>query len=325
MNPRQEALDRVDGAYEVRVLEPSPPPVTESPWFADDPVARGDSATGKPVVSPVTTGDLTWAELCRDDSQLAEWCAARWLGPYRRMTTPPDADVLARTRAAWHTLGEHVLAPARYAANGKIGLRFTRNGFGTPWFAGPESTQLRIEGDNIVRGHLDASAQQLATSIASAAAFAMVEPGAPVEVYKPTTALDLDAPLAIDPAAATFLGNWFGFGASVLEELRAEATAVDAPARVQLWPEHFDLSFDTGDDARAARGTFGASPGDAAHAEPYLYVTHWSDVPPNPFWNDEHFDGASLPFAGLVRADDQRSTALRFLRAGRAVLDRTGG
>ena len=42
VNPRREASERVDGAYEVRVLEPSPPPVTDGPWFADDPATRGD-------------------------------------------------------------------------------------------------------------------------------------------------------------------------------------------------------------------------------------------------------------------------------------------
>ena len=73
MNPRREASERVNGAYEVRVLEPSPPPVTEGPWFADDPVVRGTPADGKPIVSPVTTGDVTWDELCRDDAELAAW------------------------------------------------------------------------------------------------------------------------------------------------------------------------------------------------------------------------------------------------------------
>ena len=63
MNPRREAIARVDGAYDVRVLEPSPPPVTDGPSFADDPVARGESSHGTPIVSPVTTGDLTWDEL----------------------------------------------------------------------------------------------------------------------------------------------------------------------------------------------------------------------------------------------------------------------
>jgi hypothetical protein len=51
LDPRQEALERVGGEYDVRVLEPSPPPVTEPPWFADDPVARGDAPAHDRVVS----------------------------------------------------------------------------------------------------------------------------------------------------------------------------------------------------------------------------------------------------------------------------------
>ncbi|HEX3668183.1 MAG TPA: hypothetical protein VHY55_03410, partial [Acidimicrobiia bacterium] len=134
MNPRREASERVSGAYEVRVLEPSPPPVTDGPWFADDPAARGEAPSGTPIVSPVTTGDVTWDELCHDDPELASWCADRWLGAWRPLPPLPAREPFALTRAAWHTLAEHVLARARYDANGKIGLRYTRRGVGTPWF-----------------------------------------------------------------------------------------------------------------------------------------------------------------------------------------------
>ena len=53
-------------------------------------------------------------------------------------------------------------------------------------------------------------------------------------------------------------------------------------------------------ERRCGAGTFGASPGDDAHDEPYLYVTHWADVPPDPFWDDDAFAGASLPLSVLV-------------------------
>ena len=39
-NPRAEAEDILGGDYEARVLEPSPPAVTEDPW-TDDPVEPG--------------------------------------------------------------------------------------------------------------------------------------------------------------------------------------------------------------------------------------------------------------------------------------------
>src|SRR4051794_1362490 len=120
-DPRQEAFDRLGGRYEVRVLEPSPPAVDAEPWFADDPPARGEVPDGRTVVSPVSTGDVAWDELARDDGQLADWCAERWLGAYRPLEPAPPT--LAATRAALHEVAERVISPVRQRANGKIGLR----------------------------------------------------------------------------------------------------------------------------------------------------------------------------------------------------------
>ena len=321
MNPRREASERVKGAYEVRILEPSPPPVTDGPWFADDPVARGESHSGAPIVSPVTTGDVTWDELCRDDPELAVWCADRWLGAWQPLPPLTARDVFAPTRTALHTLAEHVLARARYDANGKIGLRYTRGGVVTPWFRHrEEDTQVRIEGANVVV-HRDGDARSVPLStVAAAAELADVEPGAPDEVYAPTTTLTPDAPLVLDSGSVEFLGAWFGFAASVLEQVRAETDAADQASRVQLWPEHFDLSVDIGDEQAGRRGTFGASPGDDVDRDPYLYVTHWADVAEDGFWNEDHFPGASLAVGTLAALPDQRSSALTFLRRGRELL-----
>ena len=79
MNPRAEATKRLAGCYDARVLEPSPPAVTSGPWFADDPVDPLHAPTGRPVVSPVATAELTWEQLAADDPELAAWCAERWL------------------------------------------------------------------------------------------------------------------------------------------------------------------------------------------------------------------------------------------------------
>src|SRR5262249_29221656 len=158
-----------------------------------------------------------------------------------------DRDALATTRRAWHVLAEHVLAPARHRANGKIGLRYTRDGYGTPFFGADE--QVRVAGPELVVVRGDTASFHPITTGAPAGAAVGIEPGAPPEVSTPTTTLEADAPLAVDATAARFLGDWFGFGASVLEELRAAVPAADTPARVQLWPEHFDLSVDLGDEA----------------------------------------------------------------------------
>src|SRR4051794_7010226 len=80
---------------------------------------------------------------------------------------------------------------------------------------------------------------------------------------------------------APFFGDLFGFGASVLEDLRVRHAAFDT--RVQLWAEHFDIAIDTGEN----RATYGFSPGDDGHPEPYLYVAPWAKQSGSP-WDDPH-------------------------------------
>ena len=134
---------------------------------------------------------------------------------------------------------------------------------------------------------------------------------------------ELDARLPVDPQAAAFLGDWYGFAYSVLEELRADPESLDAN-RVQLWPEHFDAAFDCLPQDR--RATFGASPGDATIEQPYLYVipASFATAPVSDLWNAQGFDGAVLPMAQLVDAPDQRAAALRFFRRCREALRHPG-
>jgi hypothetical protein len=131
VNPRAEAEVRLGGSYEVRVREPSPPAL---PGNSADPTARGEVADGRELVSPVSSGDITWDELARGDSQLGQWCSARWLGSWKRLQPAPPG--LVETRLGLHRVAELVIAPARRRATGnEIALRYTRGGFGTPYFA----------------------------------------------------------------------------------------------------------------------------------------------------------------------------------------------
>jgi hypothetical protein len=317
-DPRREAHERVGGRFEVRVLEPSPPAVTEPTWFADDPVAVDGVPAGVTVVTPMPSTGITWDALARDEPDLADWCADRWLGAWRPVPPVGDVDAFTAARLAWHALAEHVLAPARHHANGKIGLRYTRAGFGTPFFGADE--QVRVAGGGLVVIRDGRATVQPITTVAAAADAVGIAPGAPTDVYTPTTTLDVDAVLAVDDASARVLGDWFGFACSVLEVLRAGARRGDDPGRVQLWPEHFDLSVDLGDEASGTRATYGASPGDAAHPEPYLYVTPWTAQPEGPVWNDTTFSGASLPLSLLAVGGRQRALALAFLARPYTVL-----
>jgi hypothetical protein len=313
---RAEAQQVVGDDFVARVLEPSPPAITDGEWFADDPVAA-ESAPGKRVVSPVPGGDVTWHAWVREHPEQASWAAARWLGAYRRLPHPPAT--LVETRLALHRLAVYVVSPARRRANGKLALRFTFGGIGTPFFGAGE--QVRVAATNLVRQRSGTSAAEPITTLARAAAFVLDGPPdlESAEQFDVPPAGDVDAELPVDPEAAAFLGDWYGFAYSVLEELRAEPESIDTN-RVQLWPEHFDAAFDCCPGDR--RATFGASPGDDGPTAPYLYVTpsNFATAPANEVWNSTTFDGAVLPMSDFVDAPDQRAAALTFFRRCRDVL-----
>jgi hypothetical protein len=208
-----------------------------------------------------------------------------------------------------HLLAEQVISPARRRSNGKIGLRYTHGGFGTPFFGA--DVQIRVEGVELVVQERDAERRAAITSIAAAAELA----GEPL----PAQARAAAHPLEVDPAAAGFLGALYGFGCSVLEELRWEADPGAVASRVQLWPEHFDIAVEIGSEEAGQRAAFGVSPGDAQHRQPYAYVAPWSPVE-GELWHAEGFAGAELRYEEILAAGDQREAVLEFFRARRAAL-----
>jgi hypothetical protein len=317
-DPRGEAQSAVGDELDARVLEPSPPAVSDGDWFADDPVAGGP-ATGRPIVAPVSAADLTWDQWLVDRPERREWVAARWLGAYRRL--PPATAAYAGTRLALHRVVAYVVSPARQRANGKMALRYTFGGMGTPFFGADE--QVRVAGTTLVRQRGGTAEAAPITSLNRAAEFVLDGPPdtAWAEGFDVPPAGDLEEPLPLDEDAAALLGDWYGFGWSVLEEVRADPASADA-GRTQLWPEHFDAAFECLTGER--RVVLGASPGDGAVPEPYLYVLpeRFDLAPPSEFWNASSFRGAILPLSALVDADDQRAAALAFLRHGRDLLER---
>ncbi len=226
-----------------------------------------------------------------------------------------DVDAYVRTREAWHTLAERVLAPARHAADGHIGLRPAPGGIETPPF-GPEDRQLRARVGNLddLRDGAVAGRSAPLTTLGAAAAFAGVDLDYDTGVYTATTTNDPGASVAGDGRSATALAAWFAFGADVLGNWVAQEPD-GAPSAIQLWPEHFDLATDLGpDDTR--RANYGASPGDDAHPLPYLYVGP-STPTDDPFWNAGSY--ARLGYPELRAAEDPVAAALGFFAAGHAV------
>jgi hypothetical protein len=218
----------------------------------------------------------------------------------------------ADTRDALHRLASHVLAPGRKAVTGRIGLRPTPGGFGTPPFGSGDGQQLRVEGMSLIRRQDGSSEAVDITSLSAAAAFAGVtlsdDPGIG---HDPPPLGDPEAALTVDPGSSAAVGAWFAFADGVLEEFRAELNAQGREcSEVQLWPEHFDLG------CSIEGVNFGGSPGDGHFAEPYLYVGPWNTdgLGDDGFWNAPF--GAVLTYRQLLDAEDQKAAALAFLRRG---------
>jgi hypothetical protein len=172
---------------------------------------------------------------------------------------------------------------------------------------GRDGRFLAVDGTELVAGGTGGSRRAALTTLRAAAEFAGITPGAPAEVYRPVTPLDLDEPLTLDPAAARILADWYQLGEQALRGFAAEIPD-DQPTAAVLWPEHFDLGITAG------AINYGASPGDIHVADPYMYVGPHDGPPPGDpaFWN--------APF-GAVRTIGQigaAADAAAFFRDGRA-------
>lgn len=227
--------------------------------------------------------------------------------------TPPTTFVA--TRDAAHRLAVYVVSPARRRATGRIGLRAGGGGITTPAFGDDDRASLDLGRLRLVTARGEAPISTLRT----AAGFVLG--GAPDAEW----ASGLDVPplgdpdeiLPLDPAAAALLASWYRFAFGVLEQLRTELSA-DEPSEVQLWPEHFDAAFDAA--AEGGRVTFGASPGDAASHEPYLYVLPPGSPERSETWNAVSFTGAVIALSAFVDEADQAGAALAFFRGRRAAI-----
>ncbi len=219
---------------------------------------------------------------------------------------------LVETRLALHRLAELVISPARAAATGRIGLRATPGGFGTPPFG--DAVQLRVAGKELIVQEGERQRSARITTPAQMAAFVGAE-----LLSAPVTDAN---PLQVDAEASAFLGEWYAFGDTLLEELRGGADSQLEPSLVQLWPEHFDIAIELGAERLSQRAAYGASPGDELHPEPYIYVAPWGPVADGELWQASAFRGAELPYAELLAAADQHALALRFLRERLLALTR---
>ena len=221
----------------------------------------------------------------------------------------PLPETFLPTREALRTLACYVIAPACKARTGRIGLRPTGDGFGTPPF--DDGTRVVVRGHHLVREPgLDIP---IATVRAAAEALG-VELSRDPGVGHDLPPLEPDTPLAVDAEASYALGRWYAFGDRVLGEQHETllSSGRGTASEIQLWPEHFDLAFDWGADETNRVG-LGASPGDTYQADPYLYASPWvkeAMTAEEHFWNAPF--GAVVPYSDLVSAPDPVAVARDF-------------
>jgi hypothetical protein len=225
----------------------------------------------------------------------------------------PDSFVAGRT--GMQALAEHVLASARYHADGHIGLAPTPGGFGTPTFGDGE--RIRVDGIELVHERPGTITRVGITTLGTAAQFVGVPLGAP-GVYEPTTPCAPDLSIALDVDTAHALAAWFALGDVLLADLR-ETYAAHDPSGATLWPEHFDLACDIGAEAAGTRATYGASPGDTTITEPYLYVAPWDKSRRTGLFATYPF-GAAIGYEELRRASDAKGAGMDFFLEGAALL-----
>jgi hypothetical protein len=226
------------------------------------------------------------------------------------MIPEPLPGTFAGTRDALHRLAVYVISPAQRLVNGEIVMRATPGGFSTFPFGG---RTIGVDGAELV---VDGVRHPIG-SLNDAARMAGIEPDVgQQEQFDVPPHGDLDAPLDVDAAAARVLGDWYAFATDVLETIRADAGGDEDATIVRIWPEHFDVAIDAGDEAAGTRATYGASPGDGHHGEPYLYASPWAGRI-DPFFDDPGFRGAARTYAQLALSPDPRAAAIGFLREAR--------
>lgn len=236
------------------------------------------------------------------------------------------------SRLALHRVAAYVVSPARRRAMGRMGLRATPGGFGTPSFYGPDGmTMVGVDGvDLVVRSDSGLIKRPLST-LADAGALVGADPdvawAADLDIPEPG---DLQAPLAVDAGDAAALAAWFAFGWGILEDLSMD-TASEQASEPQLWPEHFDPAIEIG-DPETNRASYGFSPGDVAQDAsvgperlPYLYVAPWfaDKAPASSYWSAGRL--AILRYADLRADPDPAATARAFLVEGRSLLSNMPG
>jgi hypothetical protein len=180
------------------------------------------------------------------------------------VSSAPDPAVLVTTRRRLHGIGECLMAGPERRAGGRFTLRVTPGGFATT--GGPA---LRLDGTDLV---VDEIRRVAVTGTFSELADALgVDFGPPPDAYPDGSQARPGDDTSLDAASARLIADWYLMADAALRVLAPRQTPI-------LWPEHFDVAILLDDTS------YGASPGDAFHAEPYAYVSS-DNHGDSDFWN----------------------------------------
>lgn len=225
------------------------------------------------------------------------------------MTPPPQTFVT--TRESLRALACYAISPARKGRTGRIGLRSTGDGIGTPPF--DDGSRIAVRGDRLI---FEPDREAPITTLSAAAELLGITLSPDPGVGHDLPPFTPDTELAVDPAASLWLGAWYAFASRQLDRLSARLTDATV-SEAQLWPEHFDLAVTV--DLDGAAVNVGFSPGDATSAEPYMYVgPQDTSSLHGGYWNAPF--GAVLSHAELRATDDPDRAAERFIDEGLRLL-----
>ena len=224
-------------------------------------------------------------------------------------------DQLQETNLSLRMLAEHVLSAARHAATGRIGLTVVDGGIATPAYGEAGQIVAVIDGRLVCSDSAGRREAEI-TTLRAAADFVGIDAGAPTDVYQPSTACELDAPLVIDRAAFDEIAGWYATVNAALHEF-AERADPTKQATATLWPEHFDVAI------RLDDVNYGGLAGDDWCRTPYVYVGPDPAVLPDPrqgFWNASFGASRSRDEVGsvaeIVAFFEEGQAAARALQSG---------
>ncbi len=173
---------------------------------------------------------------------------------------------MTSTRDSLHGLAEWLLAGPQYVRAGTIRLRVVDAGVET------KDGLVTLTAAELVVRSGDAESRRALTGTVQALADAVgIEPSVPADLYPDHAPVTPESVIQVDVPTAQGLFEWFNRGKRGLLTFAPGEEPV-------LWPEHFDLAISSCDV------TYGVSPGDKVHPEPYAYVSPWTPRS-GAFWN----------------------------------------